>query len=370
MSAAIQSPAGKAPGLSRRARLVLKLAMLVIPPLLILGVLDGVARLWEKQQAQGQYAWELVASRRIELEVHPVPGAGYTLMKAGKRYEYQGIPLEINPQGLRGPALPYEKPGDVFRILSLGDSIAMGWGVPLEQTYAQRLPALLEGQAARTVQVVNAGTPGWNLENELAYLQAEGLKYSPDLVILEITIPNDIWGVSALINDRPGPLEFLRAHTYFWPFLTIQMRQLEARLKGKERIAVIDPPHTPSAYFPENPNHPRWKQLAQIVIAMQAELEPRGVPLLVALFPLEDQVIDPAFPTLPQQELARMLGEAGIATVDLLPSFQRACAAKAGGACVLEDRYLFADVWMHPSPLGHQVAAQQIAAAVQAMGPP
>lgn len=372
----VNPAAARTPGLSRRASLdrrtslLLKLVMLILPPLVILGGLDLVARLWENQQAQGPYAWELVASRRIEMEVHSLygaPGAGYTLMKPGKRYQYQGIPVEINAQGLRGPALSVEKPAGVTRILNLGDSIAMGWAVRFEQTYGQRLTSALESPAGRPVEVINAGVPGWNLENELAYLQVEGVKFAPDLVILEITIANDIWGTSALVSDRPALFEFLRAHTYFWPFLTIQVRQVEARARGKERIAVLDPPHTPSAYFPENPNHPRWNQLAAVVKAVQAELEKRGVPLLVVLFPLEDQVIDPAFSTLPQQALGRRLEEAGIPTVDLLPAFQQACAAKPGGTCVLEDRYLFADVWMHPSPLGHQVAAQQIAAAVQAL---
>ena len=36
----------------------------------------------------------------------------------------------------------------------------------------------------RHYEVINAGVPGWNLENELAYLQAEGLKYEPDLILL------------------------------------------------------------------------------------------------------------------------------------------------------------------------------------------
>jgi phospholipase/lecithinase/hemolysin len=46
--------------------------------------------------------------------------------------------------------------------------------------------------------------------------------------------------------------------------------------------------------------------------------------------------------------------------VDLLPVFRKACQQKPGGACQLEDRYLFADVWMHPSAYGHKLTADAI----------
>jgi hypothetical protein len=56
--------------------------------------------------------------------------------------------------------------------------------------------------------------------------------------------------------------------------------------------------------------------------------------------------------------------EAGIDVVDLLPAFRRACEEKPEAACRLEDRYLFADVWMHPSALGNELTAAEILAAI------
>jgi hypothetical protein len=55
--------------------------------------------------------------------------------------------------------------------------------------------------------------------------------------------------------------------------------------------------------------------------------------------------------------------------LDLLPAFQRACLAKPGGACQLEDRYLFADVWMHPSAYGSKVAATELKEVLAGMLP-
>ena len=145
-------------------------------------------------------------------EQYPEPGAGYTLMKPDSHYEWQGIPVDINSHGLRGPETTYEKPPATFRILNLGDSVVMGWGVREEDTYGQQLEQLLneEGSGDLRYEVINAGVPGWNLDNALAYLQAEGLKYEPDLILLDLTIANDINGKSALLADnQPALLKWL-----------------------------------------------------------------------------------------------------------------------------------------------------------------
>jgi hypothetical protein len=70
----------------------------------------------------------------------------------------------------------------------------MGWGAREEDTYGRQLEQLLNEHSTgdRHYEVINAGVPGWNLENALAYLQAEGLKYEPDLILLDLTIVNDI----------------------------------------------------------------------------------------------------------------------------------------------------------------------------------
>ena len=115
----------------------------ILSPLLLIGLLEGLAYVWERTQANSLYAWELVASRRMVWEQYPEPGAGYTLMKPGSHYEWQGIPVDINSHGLRGPETTYEKPPATFRILNLGDLVVMGWGVREEDTYGQQLELLL-----------------------------------------------------------------------------------------------------------------------------------------------------------------------------------------------------------------------------------
>jgi lysophospholipase L1-like esterase len=348
--------------LAPRSDAWLKVLLALLSPLVMLGLLEGAAYAWERQVANGPFAWELVASRRMVWEAHAEPGAGYTLIRPGSHYAWQGIPVDINAHGLRGPETTFPKPPGTYRILNLGDSIVMGWGVREAETYGRRLEQLLgSGAGERRIEVINAGVPGWNLDNALAYLQAHGLRYEPDLVVLDITLANDINGRSALNSlPDPGPLEWLRANTYFWPFLTSQAAWLRARAEGSARVDTINPPTNPAKYFPLDPHAERWTERWDTVLAIRQAAQSSGAPMVMVLFPLEFQVLDASYPALPQELFTAWAAEAGLPAVDLLPAFQRACQAKPGGTCYREDRYLFADVWMHPSALGHSLAAAEL----------
>ncbi len=101
------------------------------------------------------------------------PGACATSRATGEPVTYC-----INAQGLRGPERPYAKPAGTFRIILLGDSRTFGFGVPLEDHFS----TLLEGYFDR-VEVINLGVSGYGVDQELLFLQYEGFRYQPDLVI-------------------------------------------------------------------------------------------------------------------------------------------------------------------------------------------
>ena len=372
MTSTTTSTPVKTSTLSKRSEYLLTFIVAIISPLLLICLLEGAAYLWEQGQANGPYAWELVASRRMVWERHPEPGAGYTLIKPGSHYEWQSIQVDINTHGLRGPETTYKKPPGTYRILNLGDSIAMGWGVPEEKTYGHQLEALLNEQRKENLhyEVINAGVPGWSLDNELAYLQAEGLKYEPDLILLDMTIANDINGKSALLAGNDSALfRWLSDHTYLWPFLQSQASWAKARAQGRDRVDTIDPPTNPAKYFPLDPQSDRWTERWNSVLEINRLGGEKNIPVVLILFPLEFQVLDKSFPTAPQDIFLAKAAHAGIPALDLLPAYQRACQEKPGGPCQLEDRYLFADVWMHPSAYGHDLTASELNKAIAGMLP-
>jgi lysophospholipase L1-like esterase len=350
--------------LTRRKSLLINLALAASSLLCFLGGLEAVAWFWEQRQAQGPHAWELVASRRIQLDRFATSSPGYTLMHPRKAYTWQAIPVQINDRGLRGPEVSLSKPPGTYRILNLGDSVVFGWGVRYEDTYGHQLQLLLDerhaGEGTR-YEVINAGVPGWNVENALAYLQAEGLDYGPDLILLNFTVVNDVYGGNALEGSSQSPIEWLREHTYFWPFLTVQRHLLLVRLGRKEAIPVLNPPEQASAYFPLDEGHPRWDVIWKPIHDMAALADAHGSDFFLVVLPTAFQVRDAGYPKVPQQVLGARAKEEGIETLDLLPLFQRACReAPAGEVCGPEGRYLWAEMWMHPSALGHRLMAERI----------
>ena len=46
------------------------------------------------KEANSLYAWELVASRRMEWVQYREPGSGYTLMQPGSHHEWQNISVD------------------------------------------------------------------------------------------------------------------------------------------------------------------------------------------------------------------------------------------------------------------------------------
>lgn len=88
--------------------------------------------------------------------------------------------LSSNSRGLRGRReYAYEKAPGVQRVLVLGDSFTFGEDVSDDETYAHFLEERLAG-----VEVLNLGVHGYGHDQMLLYLQEEGLKYQPDVVVL------------------------------------------------------------------------------------------------------------------------------------------------------------------------------------------
>jgi|WetSurMetagenome_2_1015567.scaffolds.fasta_scaffold112779_2 hypothetical protein len=88
--------------------------------------------------------------------------------------------LNSNTRGIRGKdEYRYGKPYNIMRILVLGDSFTFGEEVSDDQTF----PAYLQQMLPHS-EVINFGVHGYGHDQMLLYLQEEGVKYAPDIVIL------------------------------------------------------------------------------------------------------------------------------------------------------------------------------------------
>jgi hypothetical protein len=129
-------------------------------------------------------------------------------LRPGLDVTFLGAPLRTNANGFRGPAVGADRVRPAVRVVGLGDSVMFGWGVSEEETYISRLPALLPA-AGVDWEVINTAVPGYNTVMEVETLEAKGLRFDPDLVVLNF-VGND-FGLPNFIEERPDVLSLRRS---------------------------------------------------------------------------------------------------------------------------------------------------------------
>ena len=135
-----------------------------------------------------------------------------------------GVPFAINSAGLRDREYSRTKPPGVYRIVWLGDSTTVGWGVPAALTAPALLAAELNARGPGTYEVLNAGVGNYGTVQEVEHYRTIDRSFHPDLVILEYFI-NDVEPVP---RERAlGPL----GHSYLAAFL-LSRGDLALRLAG------------------------------------------------------------------------------------------------------------------------------------------
>lgn len=93
--------------------------------------------------------------------------------------------IHINSQGFRGEEIPRDK-GNAYRIIALGESTTFGITLNAQdRPWPELLGELIRQQLAlsRPVEVINAGVPGYTLENNVDRLVADILPLKPDMII-------------------------------------------------------------------------------------------------------------------------------------------------------------------------------------------
>lgn len=354
-----KSASGNIPG--RRNQIIIGVVISLFTVILCLAGIELIGFAWERKTAQGELGWTLIASRRLNLERRGSREKPYYLFKPNENYVWNGTPVSINSRGFRTEEVQIPKPDGVFRILNLGDSIAFGWEVNQEVTYGKQLETLLNlRNDGVNYEVINAGIPAWNLEAERNFLLQEGFDYQPDLVILDVTVVNDIYGGGPDISENQSLFQWLRDQTYSWPFLTTQMRFLIARQAGPEAIPVLNPPKNPEAYYPLSVDDPIWNEFWGFIEEMHRASQQREIPFMIVVFPTAMQLNSEDHPDVPQRVLTTRAYEAGVEIIDLLTPYENTCDAADSDSCEGYINLLFSDVWMHPNALGHKLAAQEI----------
>ena len=93
--------------------------------------------------------------------------------------------VSTNSRGLTGPTVPYQKDTGKFRIMLIGDSTPLGIGLAdWKNSFIWLLGQFLGRRLNQEIEIINASTAGYTSLQGLKYLQSEGLKYQPDLLLV------------------------------------------------------------------------------------------------------------------------------------------------------------------------------------------
>lgn len=94
------------------------------------------------------------------------------------------VTIQTNDKGMRNDeSITYANPNNHFRILILGDSFAMGYGVNFDETFTFKLQQLVEAKINRKVEIINLAVSGYSSAEQLLMYKNEGRKFSPDIVV-------------------------------------------------------------------------------------------------------------------------------------------------------------------------------------------
>jgi lysophospholipase L1-like esterase len=264
------------------------------------------------------------------------------------------LEFRYNSLGFRGPEPPSRAPG-VKRVAVVGDSFTEGQGSREQGTYVAQLQRLLNAREPGRWQVMNFGQRALDFPDLNASF-AKAMDADPDLVVFGM-----------VLNDGERSAEFDRQWPQLNDWIMVRRPPESASLFSPRllsfvrdrfetyRIARDTTRWYRDMYGPANADG--WQRTKDDLRAMQKESRRRGVPLLVALWPLLVD-LDRDYPFADVHDrIGRVCQKSDIPFVDLLPSLrgQKTAALWAHPAD-----------W-HPNELAHRLAAETLAPRVHAL---
>lgn len=313
----------------RRPQTLFSLVLLLLSSAVALGAAEVVLRI--KNGSMTNYDIEMWRYAKELKAQSPDPELDFDHVKS-RSAVLQNVPIRLNEWGLRGgPVEPM--PAGGRRILFLGGSITLGWGVPEEQTVEARLEEALRARG-ESVQVLNGGVGNYNAERYVGRFFKELSGLDPTDIVVHYFLRD----AEAL---PPGGGNIALRHSELAVTLWIAYHRLVDR-SGEQ--SLVD--HYRDAYRPDAPGfltmQARLKALAEYAAS-------KHLRLYLAMTPDVHNLVD--YPLgFVHDTMRRVAEENGYVYVDLLPAMR--------GRSPEELFAMPGDP--HPNALGHQLMAEAI----------
>lgn len=244
----------------------------------------------------------------------------------------QSVNIRINSDGLRGGQLEPKQPGEK-RILFLGSSITLGWGVEEEKTLTERLNQMFKMENSN-IKVLNAGIGNYNAVRYVERFLTQTTYLDPDTIIVQY-----------FINDAEE-LEFATGNWFLRNSqLAVTLWIAYNRLfKSSGEGALID--HYKAVYDPKSNG---FQAMTTALTRLSKYAKEKGIKVLLVMTPDFHNLKNYPFYFI-HSAIEKISNQLGLSYVDLLPTFENR-----------ESKAL----WNmpgdpHPNSLGHELMAKAI----------
>lgn len=247
---------------------VINLTLSLAALLLSLVILEAGFRYYFSHHLNYDYEmWRYAAELKEPLASQSLPFHH----RGNRSGRYYGVDISTNSLGMRDREVPVKQP-EIPRVLFVGDSYTLGWGVPAEATFSQQLGQMF-AEKQQAVEAFNLGVGNYNSAMEMELFKQKGLALAPDLVVLMYYI-NDVEQTPKL-----GKLSYwLQKHSYLLGYMRTKLKQLVLMGAGQDWLDS----YYRKLYAAEAPGYQHNRQALQELISM---CRSRNIRLLLVNIP-------------------------------------------------------------------------------------
>lgn len=278
-----------------------------------------------------------------ELKVFDPAGELSQIHRTNASAKLMRVDVALNSMGNRGPELSPRRSPDDKRVLVMGSSITMGWGVPVDRVFTSVIENRLnrEKPFGPTVhfQFINAGVGNYNSVSQYLLFKKQYPIVKPDVVVLNYSIRD----AEIISNQRNNPIfkfSYLAAVLYYGT-------QHVAFISGS-KTSLLD--HYQELYAPGSPG---WDISLDHVKKMKAIADQAHIPFIIIICPDAHNLSSDS----PYRDIyafmEKSFKDAGIVTINTFDSFSSQFGKNEKQLWIQFDD-------PHPNGRGHQLMADEL----------
>ena len=322
---------------------IVKNILLIISSLVLIFVLAEIAfRIYTNVKTTydiEMHKYALTLKKRSK-----VPGLSHEHIPNSSK-KLMGVDLSLNNLGFRGIDLGLNKLENEKRVLLVGSSITLGWGVPEDETFASKIETYLNS-AGKKINVVNSGIGNYNTVLEEIRFQRLAPIVKPDAVILHYFI-NDAEIISSKSSNIFIKYSYLCAFFYVKIKETLVVRGFVGETSSFTNIGE----YYEGMYTPDSKG---WSSAKKSIQKMKRYCLANKISFLVMIQPDLHEFGEATSQKKVHNIINEFLVEENISSLDLFLPYSD--AVKRG---VPSDYWVSSDD-SHPNARGHQIIYESL----------